>query len=128
MYADSKSLKSDSNWSKLILSIMSELNDPNSKWSAYLKLFPNYDMLDLPIFWSESTFEALSNTCVYRNVKTDLVNMKKEFDTIIVPFIKSHQENFSAKCLDFEFYKQIAAFVMAYSFRDPNEEVLFLLT
>ncbi len=107
---------------------MSETNNPNSNWSSYLKLFPDYEKLDLPMFWDDTTFESLSNTCVYRNVKADLVNMRKEFDTIIVPFIKEHQEFFDLKCLNFEFYKQIAAFIMAYSFRDPNEDVSHYIT
>ncbi len=48
-----ENLKSESNWSKLIISIMHECSNPNSKWSAYLNLFPNYDHLDLPMYWNE---------------------------------------------------------------------------
>ena len=46
-------LKSESNWSKLIISIMHECSNPNTKWSAYLSLFPNYEHLDLPMLWTE---------------------------------------------------------------------------
>lgn len=120
-------MKSDSNWSKLILCIMSEISEPNSKWSPYLKLFPNYEMLDMPMFWSESSFEMLTNTCVNRNVKIDMVNMQREFESIILPFVKTHKSYFNDKCLEFDHYKQIVAFIMAYSFRDPNEDVIKFL-
>ena len=32
---------------------MYEMNNPQSNWAPYLKLFPNYDLLDLPMFWTE---------------------------------------------------------------------------
>lgn len=32
----------------------------------------------------------------------------------------------SEKCFDFDYYKKIVGFIMAYSFRDPNEDVIFL--
>lgn len=48
---DSKSLKSKSNWSKLIISLMFELNNSISKWREYLDCFPNNDMFDLPMYW-----------------------------------------------------------------------------
>ena len=105
---------------------MAELSKPDSKWSWYLKVFPNYDMLDLPMFWSEATFATLSNTCIHRNVEEDLIKMKKEFADIILPFVQGNRAFFSEKCLDFEYYKQIVAFIMSYSFRDPNEDVSFL--
>jgi hypothetical protein len=44
-------LKSKSKWSKLILSIMFELDNPNSKWSTYLNLFCKKSNFDLPMFW-----------------------------------------------------------------------------
>lgn len=47
-------LKSESNWAKLVIALMFELdNDDNSKWAPYLKVFPNYNDLDLPMFWSK---------------------------------------------------------------------------
>ena len=30
----------------------------------------------------------------------------------------------SEKCFDFEYYKRVTGFIMAYSFRDPNEDVI----
>jgi hypothetical protein len=66
---------------------------------------------------------SLSDTCIIKNVQTDLENMKKEFDKLIVPFLNDHKEKFTEKCFDFELYKEIAGFIMAYSFRDPNEDV-----
>ena len=50
---NSKELKSDSNWSKLIVSLMHECANPNSKWAPYLNVFPDYNSLDLPMFWEE---------------------------------------------------------------------------
>ena len=46
-------LKSESNWSKLTISLMHECSNPTSKWAPYLNIFPNYENLDLPMFWDE---------------------------------------------------------------------------
>lgn len=94
-------------------------------------------------------YELLRNTCVERNIKVDLVKMKKEFNEIIVPFIQKNMQYFkyqnyflrilffnfnfklkfnfklSEKCLSFDYYKNIVAFIMSYSFRDPSEDVNF---
>jgi len=117
-------LESDSNWSRLIVSLMYESNNPDSKWKTYLDLFPGYNQLDLPMFWSSFEFENfLNHTCVKDNVLKDFDNMKKEFETIIMPFLKENKEKFSEKCFDFEYYKKLAAFVMAYSFTDPTDDL-----
>lgn len=106
---------------------MAELSKPDSKWSWYLKVFPNYDMLDLPMFWSEDTFSTLANTCIHRNIQQDLIKMRTEFDDIILPFVKSNSSLFTEECLTFEYYKKVVAFIMSYSFRDPDEDVRFHL-
>ena len=88
-------MDSESNWSKLIISLMYECNNPESKWSAYLSLFPDYEQLDLPMFWSAFEFENfLNHTCIKQNVSRDFENMKKEFETIIIPFLKDNKDKF----------------------------------
>jgi len=119
---NSKDLKTESNWSKLIISIMYEMNNPQSNWAPYLKLFPNYDLLDLPMFWTEPCLNMLEQTCVFRNIQIDLAKMRKEFDSVILPFVQKHKQHFNESCFEFEHYKKITAFIMAYSFRDQNEE------
>lgn len=119
---NSDNLKSDSNWSRLILSVMYEANNPESKWKSYLHLFPNYDLLDMPMFWDKDNFDKLESTCIHKNVKIDIVNMKNEFETIILPIIKENKQYFSDRCLEFDYYKRIVAFVMSYSFNNPDED------
>ena len=51
LHIDKDSLKSESNWAKLVISLMFECNNENSKWKPYLDLFPDYNLLDLPMFW-----------------------------------------------------------------------------
>jgi N-lysine methyltransferase SETD6 len=65
----------------------------------------------------------LKNTCIKLNVEDDLKNMKNEFDQIILPFLTKHKEKFSEKCFHFSYYQKLIAFIMAYSFTDPNEDV-----
>jgi hypothetical protein len=49
-----KDLKSESNWARLVIALMYELdNGSKSKWAPYLTTFPNYNHLDLPIFWQK---------------------------------------------------------------------------
>lgn len=48
---DSKRLASASGWLPLILALMYERLNPESKWRAYLDAFPNFDNMELPMFW-----------------------------------------------------------------------------
>lgn len=73
---------------------MYEANNPESKWKSYLRLFPNYELLDMPMFWDKDNFNKLESTCVHQNVKIDLVNMENEFEKIILPIIKENKEHF----------------------------------
>jgi SET domain-containing protein 6 len=51
--ADKDSLTSTSGWVPLLLSLMYEYNNPQSKWRSYLDLVPDFNQLDLPMFWTE---------------------------------------------------------------------------
>ena len=42
---------SASGWLPLILAIMYERLNPESKWRPYLDAFPNFDDIELPMFW-----------------------------------------------------------------------------
>ena len=44
-------LKTNSGWVPLILAVMYEYTNPDSKWRPYLDLFPDYAELDPPMFW-----------------------------------------------------------------------------
>ncbi|XP_041347879.1 N-lysine methyltransferase setd6-like [Gigantopelta aegis] len=118
-------LQSSSGWVPLLLALMFEYNNPQSKWRPYLDLIPDFKELDLPMFWSLSDREnLLCGTGVQEAVDHDMTNLTKEFNTCVLPFVRKHQQVFSAACQDIEFYKKMVAFVMAYSFTEPaNEDV-----
>jgi hypothetical protein len=69
--------------------------------------------------------KMLSNTCIIRNVESDLKNINEEYEKVIKPFLTEHKDKFDQnKCIDFEYLKEIIGFIMSYSFRDPNEDVI----
>jgi len=54
--SESDSIQSGSGWVPLLLAVIHETNNPNSKWKPYLELLPNFDELDLPMFWPQYVF------------------------------------------------------------------------
>ncbi|VDH95937.1 N-lysine methyltransferase SETD6 [Mytilus galloprovincialis] len=120
---DIDSLKSSSGWVPLLLSLMYEYNNPQSKWRPYLDLVPDFKQLDLPMFWTETERKSLlKSTGVIEAVDKDLKNISTEFNDIVLPFVKKHSDLFGECSLSLEFYKQMVAFVMAYSFTEPPDD------
>ncbi|XP_052072608.1 N-lysine methyltransferase setd6-like [Mytilus californianus] len=120
---DMDSLKSSSGWIPLLLSLMYEYNNPQSKWRPYLDLVPDFKQLDLPMFWTETERKSLlKSTGVIEAVDKDIKNISTEFNDIVLPFVKKHSDLFGECCLNLEFYKQMVAFVMAYSFTEPPDD------
>ncbi|XP_057269861.1 N-lysine methyltransferase SETD6 [Pezoporus wallicus] len=64
----------------------------------------------------------LQGTGIPEAVEKDLANIHLEYSSIIVPFMESHPNVFDPKLHTLELYKQLVAFVMAYSFQEPLEE------
>ena len=65
-------------------------------------------------------------TFVLRNVAVDAVKMSDEYERVIAPFVRRseflqlHANNTCQESYtDFEAYRRLVAFVMAYSFREP---------
>ncbi len=52
-FKESSSLESGSGWVPALLALMYEYTNTNSKWQPYLQLIPNFDQLDLPMFWKK---------------------------------------------------------------------------
>ncbi|XP_067929235.1 N-lysine methyltransferase setd6-like isoform X2 [Watersipora subatra] len=118
--SNAESLSSNSGWLPLILAILYEKFDPESKWRAYLDTFPNFTNMDLPMFWPLSELESeLKCTGLASSVATDIHNMRKEYDSTLLPLITEHPELFKdPRYRDFDVIKQVCAFIMAYSFTD----------
>ncbi|KAF6030023.1 SETD6 [Bugula neritina] len=114
------SLRSNSGWLPLILALMYERLNPESKWREYLDTFPNFHDMELPMFWPLSELDSeLSGTGMVHSVATDIQNMRKEFEEVLLPVIERNPEIFRhEKFRDFQFAKQTSAFIMAYSFTD----------
>ena len=45
------SIQGTSGWAPLLIALMYEYNNPDSVWRPYLDLVPDFDELDLPMFW-----------------------------------------------------------------------------
>ncbi|XP_041651752.1 N-lysine methyltransferase setd6 [Cheilinus undulatus] len=117
------SLESSSGWVPLLLSLLYEYTSPQSHWSPYLSLWTNFETLDHPMFWSKEERERLlRGTGIPEAVDRDLVNIKKEYTDFVLPFINKHPDFWSPNTHTLELYTQLVAFVMAYSFQEPQEE------
>ncbi|XP_078590054.1 N-lysine methyltransferase SETD6-like isoform X7 [Branchiostoma floridae x Branchiostoma japonicum] len=118
------SLHGDSGWVPQILALMYEFTNPNSRWRPYLQLVPDFSQLDQPMFWTEDEIERdLCNTGIPEASSSDLTKMKLEYTSLALPFIRKHRHIFSEEVHSFELYKRMVAFIMAYSFFEPGEEV-----
>uniref|UniRef100_H3AWK3 N-lysine methyltransferase SETD6 n=1 Tax=Latimeria chalumnae TaxID=7897 RepID=H3AWK3_LATCH len=117
------SLQSPSGWVPLLMSLLYEYTNEKSHWKPYFSLWMDFKGLEHPMFWSEQErAKLLQGTGIPEAVATDLINIQKEYNTIVLPFMKSHPTLFDPKKHTLELYKKLVAFVMAYSFQDPPED------
>ncbi|XP_064620869.1 N-lysine methyltransferase SETD6-like isoform X2 [Lineus longissimus] len=119
----SDQLVSESGWVKLLISLLYEYTNPSSRWRPYFEMVPEFSEVDLPMFWDRSErLVELRGTGVDMAVEKDLENVKKEFNNIVLPFIRKHDDKFPVQCQSIDLYKRMVAFVMAYSFTEPERE------
>ncbi|XP_074640987.1 N-lysine methyltransferase setd6-like [Tubulanus polymorphus] len=120
---ESESLKSNSGWVPLLVSLLYEYTSPHSRWRPYIDLVPDFKELDPPMFWErKERAKELKGTGIHDAVEKDLENIKKEFNKIVLPFMKKHPETFPSECHSLDMYKKMVSFVMAYSFTEPENE------
>lgn len=116
-------LESRSGWVPLLLSMMFEITNDESCWKSYFSLWPGFCTLHHPMFWSEEERNRLLlGTGVAVAVEKDLINIEEEYDSIVLPFMKSHPDTFDPRKHTLDLYKKLVAFVMAYSFQEPDED------
>ncbi|XP_034378350.1 N-lysine methyltransferase SETD6 isoform X2 [Arvicanthis niloticus] len=116
-------LQSLSGWVPLLLALLHELQAPASPWSPYFALWPELGRLEHPMFWpEEERLRLLKGTGVPEAVEKDLVNIRSEYYSIVLPFMEAHSDLFSPTVRSLELYHQLVALVMAYSFQEPLEE------
>lgn len=70
----------------------------------------------------EERLRLLKGTGVPEAVEKDLVNIRSEYYSIVLPFMEAHSDLFSPSVRSLELYQQLVALVMAYSFQEPLEE------
>uniref|UniRef100_UPI00398E6B01 N-lysine methyltransferase setd6 isoform X1 n=1 Tax=Pristiophorus japonicus TaxID=55135 RepID=UPI00398E6B01 len=116
-------LESQSGWVPLLLSMMFEITSGESRWKPYLSLWPGFSTLHHPMFWSEEERNRLLlGTGVALAVEKDLLNIEEEYNSIVLPFMKSHPDTFDPRKHTLDLYKKLVAFIMAYSFQEPLED------
>ncbi|KAM3869799.1 N-lysine methyltransferase setd6 [Diretmus argenteus] len=117
------SLVNSSGWVPLLLTLLYEYTSPQSHWSPYLSLWTDFRTLDQPMFWSEEERDRLlRGTGVPEAVDTDLTNIQREYTDVVLPFITRHPDLWNPNTHTLELYTQLVAFVMAYSFQEPQAE------
>eukprot|EP00033_Pygsuia_biforma_P004264 GCRY01004674.1.p1 GENE.GCRY01004674.1~~GCRY01004674.1.p1 ORF type:complete len:431 (+),score=120.01 GCRY01004674.1:102-1394(+) len=108
-------------WSSLIVVLMYEYTNPNSKWRAYLDCLPK--SFNTPLFWTDEEVALLKGTSCYDKIgKADI---QSTFDTVVVPFMKSNPDLFDNQHT-FELYKILGSIVLAYSF-SFDEDVICMV-
>ncbi|XP_056272254.1 N-lysine methyltransferase setd6-like [Pseudoliparis swirei] len=106
------SLESSSGWVPLLLALLYEYTSSQSHWKPYLSLWTDFKTLDHPMFWS----------CIPEAVDTDLANIQRDDTDLVLPFIAKHPDLWNPDTHTLELYTKLVAFVMAYSFQEPEEE------
>ncbi|XP_024137966.1 N-lysine methyltransferase setd6 isoform X1 [Oryzias melastigma] len=120
---EAESLQSSSSWVPLLLALLHEYTSPQSHWKPYLSLWPDFRRLDHPMFWSkEERDELLRGTGVPEAVDKDLSNIQREYEDVVLPFMIRHPDLWNPKRHTGELYTELVAFVMAYSFQEPQED------
>ncbi|XP_038004445.1 N-lysine methyltransferase SETD6 [Motacilla alba alba] len=118
-----ESLQSQSGWVPLLLALLHEYTASSSHWQPYFSLWQDFRSLDHPMFWpQEERTRLLQGTGIPEAVDKDLANIQLEYNSIILPFMETHPDIFDPKLHTLELYKELVAFVMAYSFQEPLEE------
>lgn len=62
----------------------------------------------------EERLRLLKGTGVPEAVEKDLVNIRSEYYSIVLPFMEAHSDLFSPTVRSLELYSQLVALVMAY--------------
>uniref|UniRef100_A0A3Q2TPJ0 N-lysine methyltransferase SETD6 n=1 Tax=Fundulus heteroclitus TaxID=8078 RepID=A0A3Q2TPJ0_FUNHE len=120
---EKSSLESSSGWVPLLLALLYESTSSQSHWKPYLSLWPDFKALDHPMFWSkEERDKLLKGTGVPEAVAKDLSNIQREYRDVVLPFMTRHPELWNPHTHTLELYTQLVAFIMAYSFQEPQEE------
>ncbi|XP_038563062.1 N-lysine methyltransferase setd6-like [Micropterus salmoides] len=120
---EQSSLESSSGWVPLLLALLYEYTSSQSHWKPYLSLWTNFKTLDHPMFWSkEERDRLLRGTGIPEAVDTDLANIQREYTDVVLPFIAKHPDLWNPDTHTLDLYTQLVAFVMAYSFQEPQQE------
>ncbi|XP_075998573.1 N-lysine methyltransferase setd6 [Genypterus blacodes] len=117
------SVESSSGWVPLLLALLYEHTSPQSHWRPYLSLWTDFRALDQPMFWSkEERDRELRGTGIPEAVNKDLANIQREYTDVVLPFITRHPDIWNPSIHTLDLYTQLVAFIMAYSFQEPQEE------
>nr|XP_046249593.1 N-lysine methyltransferase setd6 isoform X2 [Scatophagus argus] len=117
------SLESSSGWVPLLLALLYEYTSSQSHWRPYLSLWTDFKTLDQPMFWPKEERDGLlKGTGIPEAVDKDLANIQREYEEVVLPFIMKHPDLWNPDTHTLELYTKLVAFVMAYSFQEPQEE------
>ncbi|XP_022061864.1 N-lysine methyltransferase setd6 isoform X1 [Acanthochromis polyacanthus] len=120
---EKSSLESSSGWVPLLLALLYEYTSSQSHWKPYLSLWTDFKTLDHPMFWSKEERDSLlRGTGVPEAVDTDLANIEREYTDVVLPFMIKHSDLWNPNTHTLELYTKLVAFIMAYSFQEPQEE------
>jgi hypothetical protein len=103
-------------WTGLILALLYENAQKDSRWRAYLDILP--EGLDVPTMWSEEDRAELKGTSL--DGKLDEEELKSMYDDIVKPMMKKYPALFpkleSNPLFAFAMFKRMGSIIGAYSF------------
>lgn len=117
-------LKHCTSWVPLLIALLAEHSTGStSNWHHYLSLVPSNDSALPPMLWSEGERgRLLAATGLQERVESDLGCINEDFNSIVLPFMKRHPQQFKKTLHSWQLYHKLVSLVMSYSFTDSAEE------
>ena len=81
-------------WLPLLLTLLYEYTNPDSKWRPYLDLVPSEAVLNQPIFWNKQEKEYLALIGLKDDVESDETNIEEGYKHFVLPFMNKQKKYF----------------------------------
>ncbi|KAL6074480.1 Ribosomal lysine N-methyltransferase 4 [Balamuthia mandrillaris] len=116
-----KDLAEQNSWMALILAMMYESLQPDSRWAPYFAVLPKE--LTTPLFWSEEDLAELIGTETLEQLGKEKIIA--DYHNFILPVIQKSDRLDETK-LTLDLYLRMGSIVMAYSFNNDEGDIFMV--